>query len=99
LIGSSSNVATKIATELDTSRKNVLNAQTWLDQKCLDKEAKNKICQMYLNEQIEGELDLTDFTFEDGASILISTCIDENKLVIKNKGKNVKVIRLINAQI
>nr|CAG8443407.1 13415_t:CDS:10 [Entrophospora candida] len=51
---------------------------------------------IYLNEpSLEGELDLGDFTYEQGAKVLISTQVNETRLVFRNKPEGVKVIKTV----
>jgi hypothetical protein len=58
---------------------------------------------MHLNEQLEGILDLAEFTYrndntQEGATVYISHYVDASKFEIKNEGEEVKIIKLINAQ-
>jgi hypothetical protein len=70
---------------------------------------RSKIEEIYINEQLEGELDLADFTFEhkrrlgirvyiSGVRIYISHYVDESKIDLKNQRQSAKIIKLFNAQ-
>lgn len=78
------------------------NVQIWLD-KNYPKEERKEAKEIYLNESnLEGELDLGDFTYwdghyEDGVNIYISPQVDETKLTFKNLPKYGKII-LLDAQ-
>ena len=79
-----------------------MKAQTWLDQNypqggwinyCGEKEQRRWVGEIYINEQLEGELDLADFANRQ-FKVLISHYVDETKFEIKN----LTGIKLINAQ-
>ncbi|CAG8648473.1 4974_t:CDS:2, partial [Ambispora leptoticha] len=54
--------------------------------------------EIYLNEpNLEGELDLGDFTYEYGVKVYISPAADETKLIFKNLPEKAK-ISLVNAE-
>src|ERR1044072_833593 len=61
------------------------------------KETRGSIKELYINENLEGELDLSDFTKLE--KIYISCNIDKNNLEIKDKEKyKDKLIKLVDAQ-
>jgi len=79
-----------------------LQAQTWLGRNypqggCInhygEKEQRRWLGEIYINEQLEGELDLADFTNRQ-FKVLISHYVDETKFEIKN----LTGIKLTNAQ-
>jgi len=49
------------------------------------KEERSKVEEIYINEQLEGKLDLVDFTYSYDVEIYISHYVDESKFEIKNK--------------
>ncbi|CAI2162206.1 17140_t:CDS:2 [Funneliformis geosporum] len=60
---------------------------------------RSEVEKIYLNEaDLEGELDLEDFTYRQGVKVLISTQVDETKLVFRNKPEGIKVIKTVQAQ-
>jgi Leucine-rich repeat (LRR) protein len=69
----------------------MVKAQEWLENNC-SQETK----EIYLNEQLEGALDLANFNNLE--KILISYLIDKNQFEITNKRKETKLIQLKNAQ-
>lgn len=72
----------------------MVKAQEWLDKECQMKE-KESITQLYINEKdLEGELDLKDFTKLE--KIYVSHYVDESKLKIKNK--EIEFFKLNDAQ-
>lgn len=89
-----------------------IEAQEWLDlnypqEGCISpysfysekiKIKRSEVEEIYINEQLEGELDLIDFTRGYGVRVLISLQVDASKFEIKNQGGNVEIIKLINAQ-
>ncbi|WNE40616.1 MAG: hypothetical protein mread185_000073 [Mycoplasmataceae bacterium] len=75
----------------------MVNAQKWLDEK-YPKKQREKVKEIYLNEKdLEGELDLADFTNE-WLEVVISYYVDESKLEIKNKRGGTKIINCTNVQ-
>ena len=79
-----------------------MQAQTWLDQNYPqggwinyygEKEQRRWVGEIYINEQLEGELDLSDFKNRQ-FKVLISHYVDETKFEIKN----LTGIKLTNAQ-
>jgi len=75
----------------------MVNSQEWLDANySKSKENRNKITEIYISEQLLGELDLTDFNNLE--KIFISHLVDKNKFEITNKRKETKLIQLENAQ-
>jgi len=62
----------------------MVNAQEWLDAN-YSKENRSKITEIYINEQLEETLDLTDFNNLE--KIFISHLVDKSKLEIVNKKK------------
>jgi len=76
----------------------MVNIQDWINQK-YPKEERRWIKEIYLNEaNLEGELDLGEFTNYLLGRVLIPQFLNETKLIFKNKPDRVEVIKLINAQ-
>lgn len=74
----------------------MVNAQEWLDEN-YPKEERNKVPLLYLNEpNLEGELDLVDFTKLERVDI--SQSVDENKISFKNKNEEIEVKKCVDAQ-
>ncbi|MCE8163169.1 MAG: hypothetical protein I3273_02975 [Candidatus Moeniiplasma glomeromycotorum] len=66
---------------------NDINAQIWLD-KNHPKEKRTPIegiYEIYINEQLEGDLDLSEFAYGYKVNALISSQIDEDQFQIINK--------------
>ncbi|MCE8162852.1 MAG: hypothetical protein I3273_01200 [Candidatus Moeniiplasma glomeromycotorum] len=73
----------------------MVNAQEWLDQNYPRKNEK-QYNWIYVNEQLEGELDLVGYSILWG--VLISYKVDKNKFKTKNGKENVKTVQLKNAR-
>jgi len=72
-----------------------INAQEWLDKEYKDNRDSTR--EIYFNEkELFGELNLSEFT--SLWEIYISIHTDENRLEIKNKRKEAKIIKCVNAQ-
>jgi len=70
----------------------MVNAQKWLEEN-YPNEGRKKVKEIYLAEpNLKGEMDLSDFTHEDGVKVYISSQVDETNLVLKNQGENVEII-------
>jgi hypothetical protein len=82
---------------MEELRERYEKAQQWLDQE-YSKEERENIKELYINEEdLTGELNLSDFTKLE--KIFISHFVDENRLEINDKEKyKDKIIKLVNAQ-
>ena len=74
-----------------------MKAQEWLDKK-YPKESRKEIREIYLNEPLEGDLDLGDFATKEWLMVYIYAAVYARKIKIKNLPQGVKIVKLLSAQ-
>jgi Leucine-rich repeat (LRR) protein len=76
----------------------MVNVQEWLEKKC-PKEKRSEIRRIHLREpSLEGELDLSDFTYKHLRVYVYTSKVGETKIKIKNLPEEGKVIKLKNVK-
>ncbi|CAG8840232.1 24894_t:CDS:2, partial [Gigaspora margarita] len=73
----------------------VLARNQWLDKEH-PKETRNpteRVYEIYINEQLEGELDLSEFAYGYEVNVLISSRVDEDRFQIINKPEKIEITK------